>query len=119
MLVLNNMEHATQSALSKSSLTILPISERDLATINGGLNTPGGGSTKDNTFSFWDTIGKPFLTKASENAGGGFGNILWLVPTLVITEVIKWHINKKIKKYEKRRKREKLERRKANLANAD
>ncbi len=102
-----------ESFCSTTYLNGATMSEEDLANVTGGSNPSGEG------FSLWDTILEPFLTKASEKTGEGVGNILWLVPTLIITEIVKWQINKQLKKHEKRRKRKKLERRKASLANAD
>ena len=102
-----------ESFCSTTYLNGATMSEEDLANVTGGLDS------SDNGFSLWDTVTKPFLTKTSEKSGEGVGTIIWLIPTLILTEIVKWQINKQLKKHEKRRKREKLERRKANLANAD
>ena len=62
------------------------IDEEDLSNISGG----DGGR--------WEQI----KSKATDKIGEGLGNALWIVPTVVISTVVKWWVDRRLKKREQR-----------------
>ena len=84
----------------ESSLMVAPINEADLAAISGGQDpTP---KVDNNTSSFWIGLGKTFLTKAAEESGKGAGGIIWLVPTTIIAEFVRWSIGRRLRRRERK-----------------
>lgn len=84
----------------ESSLIVTPICETDLAFVYGG--TESGSGNSDDKVSIWRDLGKTFLTKAAEESGKGVGSIIWLVPTTIIAEFVRWSMGRRLRRRERK-----------------
>lgn len=75
---LKNLESELQTIIDA-------IDEDDLSNISGGNK-----SWQDVSDKAWDKFGE------------GLGNAMWLVPTVVISAIVKWWIDRRLKKREQR-----------------
>ena len=61
------------------------IDEEDLSNISGGKKT-------------WDDV----FDKAWDKFGEGMGNAAWIIPTAIVTRIVTWWMDKKLKAYEEK-----------------
>lgn len=84
----------------ESSLMVAPISEADLAFVNGGTEpskTSLEGKRREKEDSTPNRMVRAFLIKMAEKFGESIGNFLWLIPTTIVSEIIRQEVSKRYK----------------------